>query len=232
MILHNIRLAHFPNPLGISELSIPAGQTVLLLGPSGCGKSSLLKVIAGFSDPAEGHIGGEEKTAILLQNPQHQIIMQTVEDELLFPLKNAGKSFVDPGRDYQKLIETLGIGSLLNRDMNSLSFGEVQLIMIAATFLTDAGIYLLDEPTSHLDPPAIRACYQCMDHVKESGKTVCVSGQVADEYLFFDRVWIMDNGSIIADLPAEVFGATYREYGLLTDSELIHASLNRIGSGK
>ncbi|MBW6458519.1 MAG: energy-coupling factor ABC transporter ATP-binding protein, partial [FCB group bacterium] len=227
-----IRLAYFPTPLGINELSLAAGETILLLGSSGCGKSSLLKLIAGFEDPAAGDIRDGRKTALLLQNAQHQIIMQTVEDELRFPLKNAGKNTGDQQKQLDELVDTLGIRHLLDRDMNTLSFGEVQLVMIAATFLTDADIYLLDEPTSHLDPPAIRTCYDYMNCLKERGKTVCVSGQIADEYIFFDRVWIMEKGGIRADIPSDIFAATYREYGLMTDDELLGGILQRIRSGK
>jgi energy-coupling factor transporter ATP-binding protein EcfA2 len=229
MILNNIRLKHFSETLGPRELRLIPSHAILLLGPSGCGKSSLMKCMAGYSEPADGNISFEGKTAILLQNPHYQIIMQTVREELNFPLKNAGKMEKERDEAINEIISLLDIRSLLHRDVNTLSFGEVQLVMLAATFLTEADIYLLDEPTSHLDPPAVRACYRCMDLLKQRGKTICSSGQISDEYSYFDEVWIMEKGSIKACVPAGEFGKKMDTYGMHSDRQLIRERLIALG---
>ncbi len=230
MKLYDIHLTHFPEVLGVSLLELRAGERILLLGHSGCGKTSLLKIIAGFSEPAEGHIDDEgQRCGILLQNPYHQIIMQNVHDELFFPQKNAGKSTKEAEAAVAEIVEILGIKSLLQRDIPTLSFGEIQLVMIAATCLTGADIILMDEPTSHLDYPTIKACYRCMDMLAARGKTVCVVSQTPDEYRFFDTVWIMKEGKIIARLSAAEFSEHYEKYDIVLDNKLI---MNRLHDTK
>lgn len=229
MRLYNIRLPHFPPSEGPSALTLEKGSRILLLGASGSGKSSLLKLIAGFSEPASGAIDdGGKRSALLLQNPFHQIIMQTVHDELYFPRKNAGCSSAEAEAAVKETAGTLGIRHLLERDMAMLSFGETQLVMLAATFLTDADIMLLDEPTSHLDRKAVQACYRCMDRAAAGGKTVLVASQNPDEYFYFDTVWIMKAGAVQACMRSEDFAGKHAEYGIIPDSSLIRRRLHEL----
>ncbi|MDZ7797239.1 MAG: ABC transporter ATP-binding protein [Candidatus Marinimicrobia bacterium] len=229
MRLYNIRLPHFRSSAGFPDLHIPASRCILLLGDSGSGKSSLLKLLAGFSEPVGGTIEDEGKrSAILLQNPFHQIIMHTVHDELYFPRINAGSGGDEAETAVNEIAKILDIRHLLEREIAELSFGEIQLVMLAATFLTDAEVILLDEPTSHLDREGVRACYRCVALMAERGKSILVASQNPDEYPFFDLVWIVHNGELHACLSAEDFAEKYEEYGIIPDSIPIRERLNEL----
>ncbi len=227
MRLYNIRLPHFRSSAGFPVLHVPPSRRILLLGPSGSGKSSLLKLLAGFSEPAGGTIEDEGKrSAIQLQNPFHQIIMHTVHDELYFPCINAGSSGDEAETAVNDITEILDIRHLLGREIAELSFGEIQMVMLAATFLTDADVILLDEPTSHLDRDGVLACYRCVARMAERGRSILVASQNPDEYLFFDLVWIVNNGELHACLSAEDFAEKHEEYGIIPESVLIRKRLN------
>jgi energy-coupling factor transporter ATP-binding protein EcfA2 len=228
MIIRKAHLEYFPSPLA-ADLEIKAGESILLLGNSGCGKTSLLKVIAGFSDLQAGEIeAGDKRVAMLLQNPFHQIIMQLVHDELFFPLKNAGKSKEASESEVTKIASLLHIEHLLDRDISTLSFGETQLVMIAATCLTEADIYLMDEPTSHLDPPTIKIFYTCMKQMAKNGKSICITSQSPDEYIFNDKVCIMDDGVIKAQFSADECPEAFEKHHIFLDSTLVNKRLKEI----
>ena len=229
MFIRNAHLSHFTLPLG-NDLELKSGESILLLGNSGCGKTSLLKSIAGFSDLEAGEIDlGDKRVAMLLQNPFHQIIMQYVRDELFFPLKNAGKNKDEAISEVKEIAKLLQIEHLLDRDISTLSFGETQLVMIAATCLTEADIYLMDEPTSHLDPPAIKIFYTCLRQMAKSGKSICISSQSPDEYIFNDDVWFMDQGCIKAQFPANECPEVFKEHHIILDSDLVDKRLKELG---
>lgn len=210
------------------NLQLSPGKRILILGPSGCGKSSLLKRIAGFDSgiPLEAPEAGS--VALLMQNPFYQIIMRDVREELLFPQKNASIPPQEAKDNVTKVTEILGIGHLMAREIATLSFGEVQLVMIAATFLTPADVYLLDEPSSHLDPPLIRACHRLARYFAETGKCICISSQIVDEYRYCDEIWLMEQGAVREVLSRENFYRGRLGRGILTEADLIRGRLREL----
>ena len=138
---------------------------------------------------------------MLLQNPFHQIIMQKVHDELYFPLKNGGIEGEEAENMIKKTLDELQIGHLMDRDMSTLSFGETQLVLIAATCLTPAEVLLFDEPTSHLDPPYIKLFYSFVRELAQSGKSICITSQSPDEYIFVDEGLVDGQGKYQSDHP-------------------------------
>ena len=215
----------YPKP-STFNLHLRSGRVVLFLGDSGSGKSTLMRCIAGFKDLEEGEIDLQEKqVAMLLQNPFHQIIMQKAHDELFFPQKNAGIETESAENEIAKICKILEITHLLERNINTLSFGEAQLLMIAATALTPADIYLFDEPTSHLDPPHISRFYTLLSILAEKGKTVVVSTQNTDEYRYAARMIILDKGNLKADYSKDEIEKLVKRGDFTTDVEMIIAKL-------
>ncbi|KAF7030946.1 hypothetical protein CFC21_042373 [Triticum aestivum] len=66
------------------SLCVPPGQLWMLLGPNGCGKSTLLKVLAGFQNPSAGTVHINRPFSYVFQNPDHQVVMPTVESDVAF----------------------------------------------------------------------------------------------------------------------------------------------------
>lgn len=211
------------------KLQLSPGKRILILGPSGCGKSSLLKHIAGFDSGIPVEAPQSASAALLMQNPFYQIIMQDVREELSFPQKNAAVPPREAEANITGVTEILGIRRLLDREVATLSFGEVQLVMIAATFLTPADAYLLDEPSSHLDPPLIAALHRLAQNYAEKGKCICISSQIADEYRCCDEVWLMERGAVKEVLSREAFHRERLKRGILTEGDLIRRRLRELG---
>lgn len=150
------------------NFSINQGEHILLTGNSGSGKSTLLMALKGLipnyiRGTYNGNISYKSKNidgtadteliqiGYLQQNPDHQIIYQTVIDELAFGLENlqlTPQAIQDKINTYA---ETFGITQLLTRKISTLSGGEKQKINLISILLTEPEVLLLDEPTAFLD---------------------------------------------------------------------------------
>uniref|UniRef100_UPI0026EFF7FF ABC transporter ATP-binding protein n=1 Tax=Gracilinema caldarium TaxID=215591 RepID=UPI0026EFF7FF len=139
------------------NLVIHRGDRVLLHGPSGSGKSTLLATLAGL---VPDHVGGEltgtirlsyTRKALVLQNPEAQVITPTVEEELAFPLENRAMPAEEIAPRIATILERFGMIGLRCRNPLELSGGECQRLSLAAALIQQPDILFLDEPTSYLD---------------------------------------------------------------------------------
>lgn len=228
MLMINAHLPHSNNSFG-RDLELKAGEITLLSGNSGSGKSTLMRCIAGFKELKAGEIDLQGKRVVmLLQNPFHQIIMQKAHDELLFPMKNAGIPDDEALVKLNRISAMLKIEHLLDRNMTSLSFGETQLLMIAATCLSPADIYLFDEPTSHLDPPYIKLFYTLCRYLADKNKIILTSTQSLDEYIFTDKILILGEGSMKALYTKDDMETLIEIGSIKTDKQMIRQKLEEL----
>lgn len=145
------------------DLTLEEGEKVAVLGPNGAGKSTLMHLLAGFRMPFEGDVsvGGvalEEKSAdriramigFLFQDPDDQIFMPTVEEDVAFGPRNLKLDDVDSR--VKRGMDSVGVSTLADRAPHRLSYGMKKRVAIAGLLAMDPALLLLDEPTSGLDP--------------------------------------------------------------------------------
>ena len=137
------------------DLLIPGPGLWMLVGRNGSGKSSLLRLIAGLIEPAEGTIRHRARCAMVFQNPDHQLLLPSCGSELLLA--------IDPDLGQQEretrlqcALAQVGLAGLAERPIHSLSGGQKQRLAIAASLASDSELLLLDEPTALLDPESQR----------------------------------------------------------------------------
>jgi cobalt/nickel transport system ATP-binding protein len=147
---------------GVS-LALEEGEKVAIIGPNGAGKSTLLHLVAGFRMPFTGEvvIAGRKldsdnadslrrELGLLFQDPDDQIFMPTVEEDVAFGPRNLKLDDID-GRVARGLRST-GIEELAKRKPHKLSYGMKKRVALAGTMAMEPRVLLLDEPTSGLDP--------------------------------------------------------------------------------
>lgn len=151
------RVALQPLTLEITE------RRVGIIGLNGSGKTTFARLINGLVKPSAGHVtvNGldtvKDERAVLseagfiFQNPQHQLIMPVVADDIGFGLKNRGLKGDEIDRRTQAVLSRFGVEHLARRRVHELSGGETQLIAMASVVVTDPKILILDEPTNQLD---------------------------------------------------------------------------------
>lgn len=188
------RLRHrFPNGRVLSlsiQLAVQAGQAAIITGPSGSGKSTLLRAIAGcLNEDGETEWQAEvlaQGTALVLQDPEAQLLCTTVEEEVAFGLRNLGMEEETVSRRVTDALGALGITSLHTRNCESLSTGQKQRVVLAALLAMRPSLLLLDEPFSQLDSAGEAQLRRWLSEYKSSGGAVIVA---AHEVEAGDPLW-------------------------------------------
>ncbi|MFD0770161.1 ABC transporter ATP-binding protein [Bacillus sp. CGMCC 1.60114] len=205
------------------SLSVSHGEFVVLAGRSGCGKTTLLKHLKKELLPIgirEGSIyyNGEflhtipdllsaQEIGMVFQNPENQLVMDTVIQELAFSLENVGYETTIIQKRIAELISFLGFQDMLHQSVHTLSGGQKQLVNLAAVLVLQPKLLLLDEPTAQLDPIAAKDFLGLLKRIHEElGITIIMSEHRLDEVVpLADRIVFMDEGTIVYDgNPSEV----------------------------
>ncbi|MDR2493736.1 MAG: energy-coupling factor ABC transporter ATP-binding protein [Spirochaetaceae bacterium] len=153
---------------GVS-FSLGAGGRLALMGANGAGKSTLLLTLIGVLLPATGEItvAGipvrpsrlrdlRQQAGMVFQNPDDQLFMPTVAEDVGFGLRNYGVAEAEARARVDRTLSRLGIGHLKHRFSHRLSGGEKRLAALAGVLVMEPSFLLLDEPSSFLDPKARR----------------------------------------------------------------------------
>ena len=171
---------------------VPQGAFALLVGGTGSGKSTLLSLLKPEIAPA-GECAGElrvlgedvadmdvrasaERVGYVFQDPENQIVCETVWHEMAFGLENLGLARDEMRRRVAETSYFFGLEDWLHRDTDTLSGGRKQLLSLAAVLALRPRVLLLDEPTSQLDPVAEKNFLHALFRVnRELGCTVVVA---------------------------------------------------------
>ncbi len=208
-----IKNLHYAYPDGTRalrgiDLGIEIGESVYLIGPNGSGKSTLLLHLNGILQPQKGQVlilgmdvsektgKVKNKVGLVFQNPDDQLFMPTVFEDVAFGPMNMKLREREVKIRVKRALEAVGLEGFENRSSHHLSYGEKKRIAIATVLSMEPEILVLDEPTLSLDPWIKR---NFMEFLNELGKghTMIVSGHDLDLMKLCDRTYLLNNGKIM-----------------------------------
>src|SRR5829696_5439658 len=213
------------------DLRIEQGQLVAIIGHNGSGKSTLVKLLTAVLYPTEGDIridgvpvDGEHqwevrrKVSVVFQDPDDQLVMNRVIDDVAFGPENLGLSREEISERVESSLKALGLEQIREHLIEDLSSGQKQRVAIAGALAMRPHFLILDEPTSLLPVPvAMRLISTVRELDRDGNMGVLHITHSMYEATLFDRVVVMDEGRVVLDgTPAEVFRNVdkLREIGL------------------
>jgi len=200
--------------LDILTLAVEGGVVTGLLGPSGSGKSTLMRAIVGVQIVAAGDVSvlGLPAGAPALRSSVGYVTQSpsvygdlSVRENLTYFARVLGA----PAARVDEVIERVGLGDTAARLVGRLSGGQKARVSLATALLNEPAVLVLDEPTVGLDPVLRRDLWDFFHELADDGATLLVSSHVMDEAARCDRLLLLREGRILADLtPAELLRRT------------------------
>lgn len=207
--------------LGLDRLSLGLEEARIgIVGLNGSGKSTLLKCIIGLVTPTAGTVTVDGRDAIrearavrattgfLFQNPDNQIVLPVVAEDLAFGLKNHGFAKAEIADRVAAALARLDVGHLAGRRIHELSGGEKQLVALAGVLAIEPKTVLFDEPTSQLDLKNRNHFRDVLQALPEQAIVVAHDLELLAD---FPRVVMIEAGRVARDGPAAEVLAHYRE---------------------
>lgn len=220
--LRDVEVAYPESPATLAgvNLQVHPGEIVGVTGATGSGKSTLLYALCGIIPhhvaarvSGELRLFGAEVTkatlpmalkdvGFLFQDPESQLFNLLVRDELVWGLENRGATREQMQQRLEETTRFLQLEDLLPRITYDLSGGEKQRVALAAAHIMQPELFLLDDPTSQLDPVGATGVLAGVRGLAEQGKTIVLVEQNLDELLaIVDRVIVLADGRILFDGP-------------------------------
>ncbi len=206
----------------LSDMTLTArDKRIGIVGRNGSGKTTLARVMAGLIAPDEGLVeicgidvikdrrGALGAVGILFQNPDHQIIFPTVEEEIAFGLTQMGRSKVEAAGITRAMLERFGKAHWSTAATHSLSQGQKQLVCLMSVLVMEPALVVLDEPFSGLDIATRMQLMRCLDAVEASIALITHDPAAVQG---FDRVIWLEGGEVIGDgTPDQVLARFERQ---------------------
>ncbi|KAL8166928.1 hypothetical protein V2J09_008427 [Rumex salicifolius] len=181
------------------SIQIPSGQLWMLLGPNGCGKSTLLKILAGLLVPSSGTLYVENPRSFVFQNPDHQVVMPTVESDVAFGLGKLKITKEEVRTRVRKALDSVGMLPYLQRPVQTLSGGQKQRVAIAGALAETCRVLLLDELTTFLDESDQIGVVKAVKNTLSSSKDVTALWVThrLEELEYADGAVYMEDGNVV-----------------------------------
>ncbi|WP_331373597.1 energy-coupling factor ABC transporter ATP-binding protein [Sinorhizobium chiapasense] len=196
------RVALHPLTLALDE------RRIGIIGLNGSGKTTFARLINGLVKPTKGRVmvNGLDtvkddravlaEAGFIFQNPQHQLIMPIVSDDIAFGLKNRGLPAHEIAARTEAALKRFGVTHLARRRVHELSGGETQLVAMASVVVTGPKILILDEPTNQLDLRNRRMVANTIDALDED--TIVITHDLA-LVEGVERLLLFHEGRLLAD---------------------------------
>ena len=208
---------HFDYPDGTTalcgvDLEVQYGDRVAVLGPNGAGKTTLMLHSNGLLRARSGfvRVAGEDlddhsvpqirqQVGMVFQDPDDQLFMPTVADDVAFGPANAGLSETEIAARVEKALMEVGMWPQRDRPPHHLSLGQRRRVAVATVLAMEPELLVLDEPSSNMDPTSRR---ELADILLSSGRTlVMVTHDLPYAAQICPRAVILNQGRIKADGP-------------------------------
>lgn len=195
------------------DLSVNQGERVALLGPNGAGKTTLVLHLNGIIPTMQGQVrvAGEvvdsknaesiksirHKVGIVFQDPDDQLFMPTVGQDVAFGPYNAGLRGLELERAVKEALELVGMSEFIDRPPHHLSFGQRRRVAVATVLAMKPEILVMDEPSSNLDPAARRELAEIITSLDVT--LLMVTHDLPFAYELCQRAVILSAGVVAAD---------------------------------
>ncbi|KQO79835.1 energy-coupling factor ABC transporter ATP-binding protein [Rhizobium sp. Leaf262] len=211
------RAAVEPLTLALTE------RRIGIIGLNGSGKTTFARMINGLTKPTSGHVSVNgldtvkdasevlKDVGFIFQNPQNQIILPIIRDDIAFGLKNKGldRAAIDAAVD--ATLQRFDIQPLAKRRAHELSGGELQLSALAALTITNPKILIMDEPTNQLDLKNRALVERTMAGLEQDLIVITHDLPLLES---FDRVLLFHQNRLHADASPTEAIRLYRELAL------------------
>ncbi|MGW3204241.1 energy-coupling factor ABC transporter ATP-binding protein [Streptomyces sp. NPDC001135] len=199
------------------DLTLDADR-IGVVGSNGSGKSTFARLLNGLLVPERGRVRvdgldtsakGREvrrRVGFVFQDPDVQIVMPTVAEDLAFGLKHHGFDRAETGRRVDAVLEEFGLTDFRDHPAHLLSGGQKQMLAIAAVLAVQPRYVVFDEPTTLLD---LRNRRRVARLIRDLEQKVVVVSHDLDLLAEFDRVIVLDQGRVVADGPPRETIDTY-----------------------
>lgn len=221
----NLSYSYPDGHLALKKISFDLAEkeSLAILGPNGAGKTTLILHLNGILgslnseinvdqlDYIEENIGDIRKTVgIVFQDPDDQLFMPTVIEDVMFGPKNFGFSEEQVEANSMKALEQVKMLEFIDKPPHHLSFGQKRKIAIASVLASEPELLVLDEPSSNLDPASRRELIDILKNLKVS--IILVTHDLPMALEICNRSIILNNGQITADADT---------YKILKDSKVM-----------
>ncbi|MCR5521990.1 MAG: energy-coupling factor transporter ATPase [Lachnospiraceae bacterium] len=214
------------------SLHIKKGEFVAILGSNGSGKSTLARHINALLKPTEGKvlIAGmdtcdddnvleiRQRAGMVFQNPDNQIIAETIEEDVAFGPENMGMPTAEMRQRVDDALKRVGLYKKKLDSPNRLSGGQKQKVAIAGILAMKPECVIFDEPTAMLDPAGRRMIVETAQELnKKDGITIILITHNMEETVGADRIIVLEKGKIVMEgTPRQVFskGDRLKELGM------------------
>jgi len=192
---------------GVS-LCVEEGACLAMVGPNGAGKSTLLLHLNGilnghgtvrvFGKPVHEDLqAARQMVGLVFQNPDDQLFMPTLADDLAFGPINLGLPADEARARVQESAAALGLADMLDRPPHHLSMGQKRNAAIATVLAMNPAVLLMDEPSSNLDPRSRRRLIEVLGALEST--MLIAAHDLALVGRLCCRVLVIDEGRIVAD---------------------------------
>lgn len=208
------------------NLEIRQGERVALLGPNGAGKTTFVMHLNGIHQAQHGSVtidgiqidvtdkeklkGIRSKVGLVFQDPDDQLFMPTVFEDVAFGPRNMGLPASEVDVRVRTALSRVGMSEFGDRPPHHLSFGQRRRVAVATVLAMDPSILVLDEPSSNLDPASRRELAEILTDLPIT--LIMVTHDLPFAYELCKRSVILADGAIVADDKTE---------RILKDTELL-----------